>query len=377
MRIKVELKKRYYEAESGETKGQRNVFSLDVNFEMKNELVVLFGPSGSGKTTLLKCISGITQPDRGKIAVDDRIYFDSGRKINLPIQKRNLGFVFQTYTLFPHMNVRKNIECGLKGWEKGEKEKRVREMLDLLHIEELETRYPSQLSGGQKQRVALARALAPKPELLLLDEPFSALDRVIRTELAEKIKCLQKEIGIPLLFITHSLDEAFLLADRILILYRGEIQQFGTPEEIFYNPRNLHVAELVGLSNIFDDAWVEGQVEGHNIGPKRTILKSGGMRIAVKPLNLKEGNEVSWGIHPENITLLLPDSGSEDHDENTYSAYVHSITSKGPKKRIVLKLARHEKSLTAELPAQFADALNLNTGDLCLVKMDMSKVVAF
>ena len=381
MRIKVELKKRYYEAESGETKGKRNVFSLDVNFEMKNELVVLFGPSGSGKTTLLKCISGITHPDNGKIVVDDIAYFDSDRKINLPIQKRNLGFVFQTYTLFPHMNVRKNIECGLKGWEKGEKEKRVREMLDLLHIEELETRYPSQLSGGQKQRVALARALAPKPRLLLLDEPFSALDRAVRIEFAEIIKNLQKEIGIPLLFITHSLDEAFLLADRILILYRGEVQQFGTPEEIFYNPRNLHVAELVGLSNIFDDAWVEGQVEeqveGNYAGPKRTVLKSGGMRIAVKPLNRKEGDKVSWGIHPENITLLPPDSGSEDQDENMYSAYVHSITSKGPKKIIVLKLARHEKSLTAELPAQFADALNLNTGDLCLVKMDMSKVVAF
>jgi len=377
LRIKVELKKRYYEAESGETKGKRNVFSLDVNFEMKNELVVLFGPSGSGKTTLLKCISGITHPDNGKITVGDIAYFDSDRNINLPIQKRNLGFVFQTYTLFPHMNVRKNIECGLKGWEKGEKEKRVREMLDLLHIEELETRYPSQLSGGQKQRVALARALAPKPRLLLLDEPFSALDRAVRIEFAEIIKNLQKEIGIPLLFITHSLDEAFLLADRILILYRGEVQQFGTPEEIFYSPRNLHVAELVGLSNIFDDAWVEGQFEGNNAGPKRTVLKSGGMRIAVKPLNRKEGDKVSWGIHPENITLLPPDSGSEDQEENVYSAYVHSITSKGAKKRIVLKLARHEKSLTAEVPAQFADALNLNTGDLCLVKMDMSKVVAF
>ncbi|WP_235282916.1 ABC transporter ATP-binding protein [Methanosarcina sp. 1.H.T.1A.1] len=377
MGARVELKKCYHEAEGSEKKGKMNVFSLDVNFEMKNELVVLFGPSGSGKTTLLKCISGITQPDSGNISVDDRIYFDSGRKINLPIQKRNLGFVFQTYTLFPHMNIRKNIECGLKGWEKGNKEKRVREMLDLLHIEELETRYPSQLSGGQKQRVALARALAPKPELLLLDEPFSALDRVIRTELAEKIKHLQKKIGIPLLFITHSLDEAFLLADRILILYRGEVQQFGTPEEIFYNPKNMHVAELVGMSNIFSDAWVEEQVEGHNAGPKCTVLKSGGMRITVKPLSLKEGDKVSWGIHPENITLLLPDSGSEDQDENIYPAYVHSIISKGPKKRIVLKLTKHEKSLTAELPAQFADALNLNTGDLCLVKMDMSKVVAF
>lgn len=379
MKTKVELKKRYYEAERNEK--DRNVFSLDIKFEMENELVVLFGLSGSGKTTLLKCISGITQPDSGKILVGDRIYFDSAGKINLPIQKRNLGFVFQTYTLFPHMNVRKNIECGLKYWEKREKEKRVQEMLDLLHIEELETRYPSQLSGGQKQRVALARALAPKPELLLLDEPFSALDRVIRAELAEKIKRLQKKIGIPLVFITHNLEEAFLLADRILILYRGEIQQFGTLDEIFYHPRNLHVAELTGLSNIFDDAWVEGQIEGHvegsNAGPVRTFLKSGDMRIAVKLPNMKKGDKVSWGIHPKNITLLPAGSGFEDRDENIYPAYVSSIISKGSEKRIILKLARYDRTLTAEMPSQFADALNLKTGDLCLVEMDISQIVVF
>ena len=176
------------------------------------------------------------------------------------------------------MNVRKNIECGLKGWEKEAREKRIMEMLNLLHIEELETRYPSQLSGGQKQRVALARALAPKPELLLLDEPFSALDMEIRTELTEKIKNLQNKIGIPLLFITHNLEEAFLLADKILVLHEGKVQQFGTPEEIFYHPKNLHVAELVGMSNIFDDAYVEEYDEES----RSTVLKSGDLRIKIK-----------------------------------------------------------------------------------------------
>src|SRR5690606_33862447 len=145
-----------------------------------------------------------------------------------PIQKRNLGYVFQNYTLFPHMDVRKNIECGLKNWNKESREERVMEMLSLLHIEELEKRYPSQLSGGQKQRVALARALAPRPELLLLDEPFSALDKGIKIELIEKIKSLQNKLKIPLLFITHSLEEAFMLADRVLVMHGGKIQQFGT-----------------------------------------------------------------------------------------------------------------------------------------------------
>ena len=378
--VKVDLKKQYNETEINGKKSTKQAFTstkkaftLDISFEMGNELVVLFGPSGSGKTTLFKCISGITEPDDGKITVGSKVYYDKNQKINLPIQKRNLGYVFQNYTLFPHMNVRKNIECGLKGWEKENKEVRVAEMLDLLHIEELETRYPSQLSGGQKQRVALARALAPKPGILLLDEPFSALDTRIRTRLAEKIKNLQNKIGIPLLFITHNFEEAFLLADRILILYEGNVQQFGTPEEILYHPENRHVADLTGLSNIFDEA----KVERYDEESKNIILKSGDMRIKVKSQNLKPGDQVSWGIHPENITLLLPDSGSENHDENVYSAHVNSIISKGPRKRITLKLVRQNKTLIAEVPAQFVDSMKLCAGGLCLVKLETSKVVAF
>jgi molybdate transport system ATP-binding protein len=197
--VKVNLKKCYHEAESNRKQEVEKSFMLDVSFEMENELVVLFGPSGSGKTTLFKCISGITEPDYGNITVGNKVYYlkdenkSKHKKINLPIQKRNMGYVFQNYTLFPHMNVRKNIECGLKNWEKESREERIMEMLSLLRIEELETRYPSQLSGGQKQRVALARALAPRPELLLLDEPFSALNKEIRNELTEKIKILQKK----------------------------------------------------------------------------------------------------------------------------------------------------------------------------------------
>ena len=370
--VKVEIKKQYYETDTNKKKGTKKSFTLDVSFEIENELVVLFGPSGSGKTTLFKCISGITELDNGKVIVGNKVYFDNEKKINLPIQKRNLGYVFQSYTLFPHMNVRKNIECGLKGWEKEVREGRVLEMLSLLHIEELETRYPSQLSGGQKQRVALARALAPKPEILLLDEPFSALDMEIRTELAEKIKNLQTKIGISVLFITHSLEEAFQLADKILVLYEGKAQQFGTPEEIFDHPENLHVAELVGISNIFDDAYVKECDEES----KSTMLKSGDLSLRIKTQRFKPGDKVSWGIHPENITILLPDSSSENQD-NTYSAHINNIISKGPRKRVTIKLVRSNNTLTAEVPDQFVDALKLHTGDLCLAKLEMTKVVAF
>ena len=373
MGIKVDLKKQYNDTAHSGKKSVKKSFTLDVSFKMENELVVLFGPSGSGKTTLFKCISGITDLDKGKITVENKVYFDKDQKINLPIQKRNLGYVFQNYTLFPHMSVRKNIECGLKGWEKEAKEERVLEMLNLLHIEELETRYPSQLSGGQKQRVALARALAPKPEILLLDEPFSALDLEIRTELAEKIKDLQAKIGIPVLFITHNLEEAFHLADKILILYEGKAQQFGSPEEIFYHPENLHVAELVGISNIFDDAYVEK----HDEESKCTVLKSGDLSLRIKTQKFKPGDKVSWGIHPENITLLLPDYSSENQDENIYFVRINDIINKGPKKRITLTLVRCNKTLIAEVPAQFVDSLKLHAGDICLAKLEMTKVVAF
>ncbi len=373
MGVKVNIKKWYNKAEIDGKKSAKKAFTLDVKFEMGNELVVLFGPSGSGKTTLFKCVSGIVEPDDGIITVGSNVYYDKDNRINLPIQKRNLGYVFQNDTLFPHMNVRKNIECGIKSWQKENRVKRVLEMLDLLHIEELETRYPSQLSGGQKQRVALARALAPKPEILLLDEPFSALDTEIRTKLAKKIKTLQNKIRIPLLFVTHNLEEAFLLASKILVLHGGKAQQFGTPEEIFYNPQNRHVAELFGLSNIFDDAYVKE----HDEESKSTILESGTMQIIVHNLNCRVGVDVCWGIHPENVTLLSLDSGSEDQDKNIYLAFISSIVNKGPKKRITLKLVRHDKVLNVEVPAQFVDSLKLHASDSCLVKLEINKVVAF
>ncbi len=373
MGIKVDIKKWYNETGINRKKGVQKAFMLDVSFETENELVVLFGPSGSGKTTIFKCISGITEPNDGKITLGNKVYYDKERKINMPIQKRNLGYVFQNYALFPHMNVRKNIELGLKGWKKEDREEWVMELLNILHIVDLETHYPSQLSGGQKQRVALARALAPKPDILLLDEPFSALDMEIRTELAGKMKKLQNKIKIPLLFITHNLEEAFLLADRILFLHGGKIQQFGVPEEILYHPKNLHVAELVGLSNIFDDAIVER----YDKASESMVLKSEDMRIKVKNLNLRLGCKVFWGIHPENITLLLSNSNSENQDENIYSAYVGNIFNKGTRKRVTLKLVEHNKTLTAEIPAQIVDALNLSAGNSYLVKMEVSKVVAF
>ncbi|RSD34118.1 MAG: molybdate transport system ATP-binding protein [Methanohalophilus sp.] len=230
--IQVDIEKRY--------SGQEDApdFNLDVNFTASNELVVLFGRSGSGKTTTLRCIAGLGKPDMGFIEVNGKVYFDSELKKNLSPQDRRPGYVFQNYALFPHMNVAKNITYGLKGRSDAAKEQRLYEMLELLHITGLQDQYPSQLSGGQKQRVALARALAPNPDILLLDEPFSALDMVVRMRLRERIHSIQEKLDIPVLFITHNPVEAFTLADKVVVLHEGSVQQEGRPEDVFYNPCN-------------------------------------------------------------------------------------------------------------------------------------------
>ncbi len=368
----MDFRKRYYSKKNDKKKGIDPAFLLDAKFEAGNELVVLFGRSGSGKTTALQCISGLLEPNGGKIIVNGDIYFDCHKRIDLPVQQRSLGYVFQNYAIFPHMDVKKNIAYGLKGWKPEDKEKRVAEMLQMLQIEGLENNYPSQLSGGQKQRVALARALAPKPDILLLDEPFSALDMVVRMKLREKIKEIQRELGIPILFITHNHVEAFTIADKIIIFHDGRVQQTGTPEEVFYNPKNKHVAELVGLTNIFEDTVIEDKNEASGI----LKLKCGNLELYADIPDSKLKEKVTWGIRPENLRILPLDE-SEKNQDNTIPATVKSIVNKGASKVLALKIAEHRNLLIAELANQFFEDFDIKVGDECLVKIVKGKIVIF
>jgi len=246
MTIEVDIEKEFYGRKHGK-KGKKPSFSMNCSFDAGSDFSVLFGCSGSGKTTVLRCIAGLETPDSGTIRINDTVYFDSRKKINLPPQKRKIGYMFQENALFPHKNVRQNIEFGLNGLSSMEKTGRVNEMLDLLGIEELEFAYPDELSGGQKQKVALARALAPEPEVLLLDEPFSALDTVVRLKLRRELRAIQKRLGIPVIFITHDPVEAFTMADRMVVFDDGRVQQIGSRRRI-YRRKTRYVAELVGLS---------------------------------------------------------------------------------------------------------------------------------
>jgi sulfate transport system ATP-binding protein len=221
----------------------------NVTFSVKEgELMALLGPSGGGKTTVLRMIAGLELPTDGDI-------FIRGQRVNdIPVQKRNIGFVFQNYALFKNMTVFKNIAFGLKikKWPRAEAEARVMDLLKLLGLEGFEKRYPHQLSGGQRQRVAIARALAPKPSVLLLDEPFGAVDAKIRQELREWLVHLHHDLNVTTLFVTHDQEEAMEVSDRIVIFSSGALAQIGTPREVYEQPSNEFVARFIGVMNVLE-----------------------------------------------------------------------------------------------------------------------------
>ena len=222
-------------------------FDLDVDFELKKGCLGILGPSGCGKSMTLKSIAGIVNPDDGFISLNDKTFFDSSQKINLKPQKRNVGYLFQNYALFPNMTVEENIAVGLA---KGHDEKTVSEMIKRFHLEGLEKRYPRQLSGGQQQRVALARILAYNPDVILLDEPFSAMDTFLKEQLRiELVNSLKDFDGFSIL-VTHNRDEAFQFCDELIVLDEGKIIAKGDTHEVFENPRKVQVARLTGCKNI-------------------------------------------------------------------------------------------------------------------------------
>lgn len=234
------ISKRYRTADKYAVDGVS--FSLE-----KGEILALVGESGSGKTTLLRLIAGLEHPDGGEIRLNGEVIV-SGRK-SLPTNKRKTGMVFQDYALFPHLTIFENVAFGLKGLKKKEAEKRVFETIELTGLKEDVKKYPHQLSGGQQQRVALARALAPRPELLLMDEPFSNLDTILRDQVREEVRQIIKTMGITAILVTHDTKDAFSTADKIAVMLGGKLLQIDTPDTLYNDPSSSYVAELFGKSN--------------------------------------------------------------------------------------------------------------------------------
>lgn len=224
-------------------------FSLDINFQMDGEFLGLLGASGSGKSMTLKCIAGVETPDEGLIILNGRTLFDSKKKINLKSQDRNIGYLFQNYALFPHMTVEENIGAGLN-LSKEEKKKKVNEMIEAFHLQGMEKKYPTKISGGQQQRVALARAIIYKPDILMLDEPFSALDTYLKEQLQLSIQELLKYYDGEVLMVSHSRDEIYRFCDKLALIDDGRNILFGKTKEVFKNPKSRKGARLIGCQNI-------------------------------------------------------------------------------------------------------------------------------
>jgi len=267
------------------------VKSVDLSFN-KGEFVSLLGPSGCGKTTILRMIAGFEQPNSGSIAVE-------GKDLTaLPPNQRKIGMVFQAYALFPNMNVADNIGFGLKiaGMPKAQRDARVDDMLKLIGLSGYGKRFPFELSGGQQQRVALARALAPSPRMLLLDEPLSALDAKIRVSLREQIREIQRELGITTVFVTHDQEEALSISDRIVVLSAGNVEQFGTPFEIYNRPQTRFVATFVGQINTLNATVADAERKAVTIGTSTVT-------IPALPGTARNGEAIALTMRPEAVSL--------------------------------------------------------------------------
>lgn len=225
-------------------------FELNLTILGEQEIIGILGASGSGKSMLLGCIAGLIKPDSGKIILNDKVLFDSEQKINLPPQARKVGFLFQNYALFPHLTVEANIGFGLHGVEKEERQERISNLLERFHLKDMEKRFPSQLSGGQQQRVAIARAMAIEPEILLLDEPFSALDEYLRNQMMKEMSVYLKAFKGTTMYVTHNMEEAYRLCDKITVLSKGHVEIVGDKQTVFAQPLSYETAKITGCKNM-------------------------------------------------------------------------------------------------------------------------------
>ena len=231
---------------------QATQFLLEVEFQAAPGFTILFGASGAGKTTLLDCVAGLTRPESGRIAIGGRILFDAAQRIDLPVENRRLGYVFQDLALFPHLTVKQNVQYGLAHLPQQERDAQAFAILEAFRITHLAQRYSREISGGESQRTALARTLVTDPALLLLDEPLAALDAATKARIIDDLRKWNQAHRIPILYVTHSREEVFALGERVLVLDAGRILAQGTPHEVIRAPQQETVAQLVGFENIFD-----------------------------------------------------------------------------------------------------------------------------
>lgn len=331
------------------------------HFESDGGITVLFGASGAGKTVTLKAIAGLLRPAAGRILLDDRALFDAARNVNVPPGRRDVGYVPQSLALFPHMTVEENVGFGIAA-DSAERRRRVAGLIDQLGLGGLEKRKPPTLSGGQQQRVALARALARNARLLLLDEPFSALDESLRVSLRRELLRLRAELALTIVFVTHDLREAHLLADRLAVFDAGSQLQLGPREEVFRRPAARRVAELTGVANIF-----RAIVIGHEDG-SAVVDADGVVLRCANGAEFGAGTAVYVAIRAERVNLLRRPV-DEVETGNALQAAVVEEFAYGSTHTLHLAPAGPGPALEAELAARPYDVLGIATRRLWTVEL--------
>jgi len=344
-------------------------FELQVEFVAEPGITVLFGHSGSGKSMTLRCIAGLARPDSGRITLGSDVIFDSERHINLPAHRRGLGMVLQNLALFPHLSVKSNIEFGLVGVPDGLRRARTRDMLSLLNLAGFEKRKPRSLSGGQQQRVALARALALENRLLLLDEPFSALDDSLRTSMRKELLRLRAELGLTILFVTHDLREAHFLADRVAVFDNGRILQLDTREAIFKRPNSRRVAQLTGVPNI----W-RGVVTAVEQGSLQVLVDGLPLRSSANAAGLACGQAVDVIVRAERINLRRDLSGAPGGSNNLVTVELVSQYAYGSTHTLHLKPAGAGPLMEVEIAARPYEVVGVATRKLFDAEIDPADV---
>jgi iron(III) transport system ATP-binding protein len=334
-----------------------------VSLQIKpGESVFFLGPSGCGKTTLLRIIAGLEKQDIGSI-------YQMGRDISvLPPSQRDFGIVFQSYALFPNLNVRDNVGYGLQGkaWSREKRQVRVDDLLSLVGLSASGSQYPAQLSGGMQQRVALARALATSPGLLLLDEPLSALDARVRAHLRTELRQLHQRLGVTTIMVTHDQEEALSLADRIVVINQGCIEQVGTPQEIYQQPRSAFVADFVGKTNPLQVQWLSpGRFDWH------------GIELCCEHTSPQSlGEMFTLALRPEDI-LLHDQDRSNLQASNCYAAQVQDLEFLGAFCRVRVHLPINGQSLLADVPSAQAARMGLTRSRQVFVGLSAERMQVF
>jgi len=325
------------------------------------EVLALVGPSGSGKSTLLRSIAGLYDAKEGRILCSEKVWFDSATKVNVATANRRIGMVFQQFALFPHLTALENIAEAMLQYPKAQRMSRAQTWLQRVHLEGLAHRLPRQLSGGQQQRVAVARALAREPEVLLLDEPFSAVDRSTREALYQELSELRTELKMPVVLVTHDIDEATLLADRMSILDEGRTLQTDTPDKLLQAPSSHKVARLMGMRNIYT-AQVLAQEGSHTvIDWHGTALKVGLQKA------FNTGSAVTWAMPTSGVLLMPSRSRSTDTLDNTIDVDVQRMLALGEQYRVSVQ--HKEQILTMNVARHIAQRYQLEVGQQLQVRL--------